>query len=268
VHPIEHLRHVARASGADGALVAQEAARALAQMAAIEPAGLVPACRRLVERHLVSGPIWWLSARILAADDQRAAARQAATELDHDDTGRRLAAALPESSTAIVVGSPEHTSFALRVRGDVEALVVDSGGEGAPLVRRLIDGGSDASLVPVSGVGAAAAVAGLVLVEALAAGPTGLLAAPGSLPAAAVAAHVGTPVWAVTGVGRVLPDRLWDALLAGFDAAGAEPWDRDAELVPAPLLTGVVGPDGEAGVAEGLSAATCPVAPELLRLTG
>lgn len=267
MHPIEHLRHVARASGADGALVAQEAAGALAQMAAIEPAGLVPACRRLVERHLVSGPIWWLSARILGADDQRAAARQAASELDNDDTGRHLAAALPESSTAVVIGWPEHASFALRVRGDVEALVVDSGGDGAPLVRRLRDAGSDTALVPVSGVAAAAAVAGLVLVEALAGGPTGVLAAPASLAAAAVAAHVGLPVWAVTGVGRVLPERLWDALLSGFDA-GAEPWDRDAELVPASLLTSVVGPEGETGVAEGLAAATCPVAPELLRLTG
>jgi hypothetical protein len=237
-------------------------------MAAIEPAGLVPACRRLVERHLTSGPIWWLSARILGADDQRTAARRAASELDEDETGRHLARALPESATVAVVGWPEYASHALRVRGDIEALVVDSGGDGAPLVRRLRDGGSEASLVPAGGVGAAAAVAELVLVEALAAGPSGVLAAPGSLPAAAVAAHLGASVWAVTGVGRVLPDRLWDALLAAFDGAGAEPWERDAELVPASLLTRVVGPDGEVGVAEGLAAATCPVAPELLRLTG
>ena len=80
MHPIEHLRYVARATGADPALVASEAAAALAQMAAMDPAGLVPACRRLVERHLTSGPVWWLSARILGADDQRRAAREAAAD--------------------------------------------------------------------------------------------------------------------------------------------------------------------------------------------
>jgi hypothetical protein len=212
--------------------------------------------------------VWWLSARILGADDQRAAARRAAAELDNDETARHLAHSLPEAATLVVIGWPEHAGDALRVRGDVEALVVDSGGDGAALVRRLRDAGSEATLVSDTGVGAAAAVAELVLVEALAAGPTGVLAAPGSLPAAAVAAHLGAPVWAVTGVGRVLPDRLWDALLAAFDGAGAEPWDREAELVPAPLLTCVIGPDGEAPVSDGLAAASCPVAPELLRLTG
>ena len=88
MHPIEHLRYVARAAGADPALVASEAAAALAQMAALDPAGLVPACRRLVERHLTAGPVWWLSARILGADDQRAAAREAAALLDRDPTMR------------------------------------------------------------------------------------------------------------------------------------------------------------------------------------
>jgi len=72
----------------------------------------------------------------------------------------------------------------------------------------------------------------------------------------------------VTGVGRVLPERLWNAVLTRFDATGAEPWDRRAELVPASLLTSVVGTDGPMTVEEGLAAATCPAAPELLRLTG
>jgi len=268
MHPIEHLRHVARATGADPALVASEAAAALAQMASMDPAGLVPACRRLVEAHLTSGPVWWLSARILGADDQRAAARLAAAELDDDDTARHLAAALPESSSALILGWPELTAAALRRRGDVEALVVDAGGEGGALARRLRDGGGDSALVPDLGVGSGAAVAELVLIEAYAAGPPGVLATPGSLAAAAVAVHLNVPVWAITGVGRVLPERLWDALLTRFDATGGEPWERPAELVPASLLSAVVGPDGAVGVEEGLAAATCPVAPELLRPTG
>ncbi len=267
MHPIEHLRHVARATGADPALVASEAASALAQMAALEPAGLVPACRRLIERHLTSGPVWWLSARILGADDPRAAAREAAALLDGDRTMRHLAEALPDGATVAILGWPDLTADALRRRGDVEALVIDSGGDGAVLVRRLHDAGNDAELIPDGRVGSAAAVAELILVEAYVGGPAGVLAAPGSLAAAAVGAHLGTPVWAVAGVGRVLPERLWDALVVRFDEAGDEPWERPAELVTASLISAVVGPEGLVPAEEGLAAATCPVAPELLRLT-
>jgi len=265
MHPIEHLRHVARATGADPVLVATEAATALAQMAVIDPAGLVPACRRLIDRHLTSGPVWWLSARVLAADDQRRAARAAAGELDGDRTARRLASALPDNCSALLVGWPDLIAEALRIRGDIEALVVDAGGDGHALVRRLSDSDSASALVGDVGVGSAAAVAELVLVEAHVAGPAGVFATPGSLAAAAVATHLGVPVWAVAGVGRVLPERLWDALVARFDATGEEPWDRHAELVPASLLTAVIGPDGPVPVEEGLAAATCPPAPELLR---
>jgi hypothetical protein len=267
MHPIEHLRYVARASGADPALVASEAAAALAQMAALEPAGLVPACRRLVERHLTAGPVWWLSARILGADDQRAAAREAAALLDRDPTMPRLAEALPDGASVVVLGWPDLIGDALRRRGDVEALVVDAGGEGAVLARRLADAGGDTALIPEGRVGSAAAVAELILVEAYVGGPAGVLASPGSLAAAAVGAHMDTPVWAVTGVGRVLPERMWDALVARFDETGGEPWERPAELVPASLLSAVVGPSGLVSVEEGLADATCPVAPELLRPT-
>lgn len=267
MHPIEHLRYVARASGADPALVASEAADALAQMASLEPAGLVPACRRLVERHLTSGPVWWLSARILGADDQRAAAREAAALLNGDRTTRHLVDALPEGASVVILGWPDLAGDALRRRGDVEALVVDVGGEGAVLARRLEDAGGEAVLIPEGRVGSAAAVADLILVEAFVGGPAGVLAAPGSLAAAAVGAHLGTSVWAVTGVGRVLPERLWDALVTRFDENGEEPWERDAELVPASLLAEVVGPHGRVPAGEGLADATCPVAPELLRPT-
>lgn len=268
MHPIEHLRHLARVAGADPVFVAREAALSLAEIAALEPAGLVPACRRLVEAHVESGLVWWLSARVLTADDQPAACRQAARELDDDPTDRVLATHLPDETTALVVGWPGLTASALGRRGDVEVLVVDAEGAGGRLVGRVHERGGEACLVPASGVGPAAAVAGLVLVEASAAGPSGVLASPLSLAAAAVAAHAGVPVWAVTGVGRVLPAPLWDALLARLDAGGAEPWDRPGELVPAALIAAVVGPGGCAGVEEGLSAAACAVAPELLRPVG
>jgi hypothetical protein len=95
-----------------------------------------------------------------------------------------------------------------------------------------------------------------------------VLATPGSLGAAAVGAQLGVPVWAVAGVGRVLPERLWDALVTRFDETAGEPWSRPAELVPASFLSGLVGPEGIVPVEEGLANATCPAAPELLRLTG
>ncbi|MHB1931001.1 MAG: hypothetical protein ACYCUG_16545, partial [Acidimicrobiales bacterium] len=187
--------------------------------------------------------------------------------LAHDPTARRLADALPEETTVLVVGWPDSAAEALRRRGDLVVLVVDSGGDGAALVRRLADAG-DATLVPDRGVAAAAAVSGLLLVEALVAGPSGLLAAPGSHAAAAVASDAGVPVWGVVPVGRVLPDALWQAALARFDGGGLEPWERDAELVPAGLVSSVVGPEGPAATAAALASPACPPAPELLRPTG
>lgn len=254
MHPIERLRYVARLEGADPAALAREVASSLAEVAATDVAGLVPACRRLVEHHPANGPIWWLSARLLAAAEPYDEARVAAAALANDPTSRRLAEVLPEDATVLVVGWPDTVGDALRRRGDLEVLVVESGGDGAGLARRL----DDAATVPDRGIAAAAVVADLVLVEALVAGPSGVLAAPGSHAAAAVAARADRPVWGVVPVGRVLPDALWRAALSRFDGGGLEPWDRDAELVPAELLSALVGVDD-------LTTPTCPVAPELLR---
>lgn len=267
MHPIERLRYVARAEGADPALVASEAASALAAVARGDPAGLLPACRRLIGRHLTAGPVWWLSARLLGSSDVAAEARAAAGELAEDPTGRHLAGAIPDDATVLLVGWPDVAAAALRRRGDLEVLVVDGGGEGAALARRLADAGNDVALVSDSGAAAAAVVADLVIVEARAAGPSGVLAAPGSHASAAVGSRSGASVWAVAGTGRVLPAALWEALLARFDAGG-EPWERDAELVPSDLLGAFVGPEGPVGVVEGLAASTCAPAPELLRDAG
>ena len=268
MHPIEHLRYVARAAGADPAVVAAEAAEGLIEMARIQPAGLLPACRRLIERHVTAGPVWWLSARMLRDDDPVRVGRRSATELQQDPTAQHLADELPEAATAVVIGWPDIVSDSLRWRGDVEVLVVEWAGEGDHLVRRLTDLGTEASLVSESGVGPAAVVADLVLIEALAAGPAGVLAVPGSMAAAAVATHQQVPVWAVTGVGRVLPGPLWDALLARLDESGVEPWDRSVEVVPADLIREVVGPEGRLAGSDGLERATCPPAPELFRPAG
>lgn len=133
------------------------------------------------------------------------------------------------------------------------------------LARRLDDAGTPAAVVPDAGVAAAVVVSDLVVIEATAAGPSGVLATLGSHNAAAVAAHRGVPVWAIAGIGRVLPGPLWDALLARLDQGPAEPWDRPVELVPVTLLNAMIGPHGPVDPDEGLAQAMCPVAPELLR---
>ncbi|HUZ44892.1 MAG TPA: hypothetical protein VMU63_10855 [Acidimicrobiales bacterium] len=264
MHPIEHLRMVARAEGAGPTLLAREAAAALGTFAH-ESAALVTGCRRLIDRHPEVGPLWWLSARVLIAADAAPEIRRCADQLDSDDTAPVLAAELPGSVTAVVVGWPEQAAWALRRRGDVEVLAVDYDGEGRDLVRRLSSSGVDISEVSSSGAAAAVVVSGLVLLEAVSAGPTGILAAPGSHAVAAVARRAGVPVWAVAGVGRVLPARLWEAQLSCLDGTGIEPWERSTELVPVDLIDQVIGPDGARSGAELASGADCPVAPELLR---
>jgi hypothetical protein len=268
MHPIERLRYVARATGADPSLLVRETAGALADVMRVEPVGLVPACRRLIDRHLTVAPVWWLCARLLTAADPIAAAWAAAAEMEDDPTDAILGDCLPEEATVTLIGWPDLAAPALRRRGDLELLIADAQGDGSALVRRLIDCDVDAVAVPDAGVAAATVVSDLVLIEAVAAGPTGVLAATGSHAAAAVAALAGTPVWAVAGVGRVLPGPLWDALLLRIDAGAAEPWDRAVELVPAGLMTELVGPGGRVAAGDGLAEAGCPVAPELLRNAG
>ena len=185
MHPIERLRYVARAAGADPSLLVRETAAALADMVRVEPVGLVSACRRLVERHVTTGPVWWLTARVLTAGDPGQAAWVAATEMEDDPTPGLLTAALPDDATVTIVGWPDVAASALHRRGDAEVLVVDAMGDGSALARRLGQAGTDTSVVPDTGVAAAAIVSDLVLIEALAAGPTGILATSGSHAAAA-----------------------------------------------------------------------------------
>jgi len=264
MHPIEHLRYVARAAGEGPALLAREAAGALAAFSD-DPAGLVTACRRLVDRQPTSGPIWWLAARVLGApDDGATEAWRAAAELERDPTVDALVVDLPDDALVTVIGWPEQVGAALRRRGDARVLVVDAAAEGDGLVRRLTGAGVDADLVDESGLGGAAAESDLVLLEASALGPSGFVALAGSRAAAAVGRHAGAAVWLVAGVGRVLPGRLWDALATRLTDA-AEPWESIDELVPLDLVDRVIGPTGAQSPDDAVRRADCPVTPELLK---
>jgi len=255
VHPIERLRYVARADGAGVSRLVEAAAHALAGMGTDE-AALVTGCRQMVDRHPAIGPMWWLASRMLCGDDPGAEAWAVVEALDADQTGHILSGLLPDDAVTVVLGWPELTADALHRRGDLHVRVVDAPG----LVRSL----DDAYDVPVTGIGAAVADADVVLVEALAVGPTGFVAISGSRAAAAVARHAQVPVWVVAGEGRLLPARMWEALLGRLDMQG-EPWDEDFEVVPLDLADQVVGPWGAGSVAEALTHTDCPVAAELFK---
>ncbi|QYG93985.1 hypothetical protein HC251_17120 [Iamia sp. SCSIO 61187] len=261
MHPIEHLRYVARAGGADPVDLASEAAHALGAFDD-DPAGLVAAARQLVARHRAVGPLWWLCSRVLVAPEPMAEGLAAARELEADPTDGVLAAFLPDEARVLIVGWPATVVPALARRGDLDVLAADDG-TGVDVGRALARVDIPVLDVPSQGVGAAAATAEVVLLEALAAGPAAALCAPGSRSAAAVARAAGRTVWLVAGVGRVLPGPTYDACAAGA-VDPDEPWEADLDVVPLDLVDRVVRTEGPVDVATGVASPGCPVAPELL----
>src|SRR5256714_11046919 len=175
MHPIERLRMVARAAGEGPALLAQEAAGALVAFGD-DPAGLVTACRRLVDRQPTSGPIWWLAARVLCSSEPAQEAWRAVEALHDDRTPEQVAANLPDGAVVTVVGLGEHTGDALVRRGDLEVLLVDNDTVEPHLIRRLQRTDTMLDAVPAARAGAAGAASDLVVFEVGAMGPTGMLA--------------------------------------------------------------------------------------------
>ncbi len=257
---MERLRHLARAGPLDHAVLVQEAATALAALGD-DRAGLLLSSRRLLERHGASGPLWWLCARMLCSDDPRAEASACIEEIEADETPRHLARELPPDATVVVLGWPEVTVPALARRGDLRILVVEALGEGVELLRWLRQTRVDAVDVPQPGLAAAVGVADLVVLEAAAVGPEDVLAVAGSTASAAVAGHLGVPVWVVAGAGRVLPPPLWADLV--LRQGGPAPWLAAQELAPLALAGTVVRPDGPVRLPAVLPP-DCPPAPELL----
>jgi hypothetical protein len=262
MHPIERLRYVARAGEAPTVPLVREAAVALASFAN-DPVELLTACRQLIERRPSCGPLLWVAARMVTGTDPSTEAWDAVDVLSRDTTARELAHALPADSTVLVIGASEICGEAVRQRPDVEVLVADTVGEGYGLVHRLDARDHVVADVPPAGVGAAAAEADLVLLEAEVMHELAALARSGSLSAAAVARHHDVPVWLVAGVGRVLPSRMFEWVVER--ATDIDPWDDDVEAVPIELVGKIVGPSGPQPVGEIRFRVDCPVAPELFR---
>lgn len=262
MHPIEHLRYVARARGLDPGELAREAAQALGSLRG-DHRDLVIACRRIVERHPEAGPLWWMGAEILTADDPGTAAWDLADRVSDDRSHRVIAGALPDEATVVTIGWPSIGGAALMRRGDVRVWCVDSRHEASSFLQRLERCDVECDPVPAENMARAVADADLVIVEGVAACPQRVLAPVGSHVLAAVAASVGTPVWCTLGIGRRLPVEYVDAIAER--ALTGDPWDLDIDDLPVGLVTHVATGDGVTDdVASGLRA-ECRFAPELLR---
>lgn len=121
---------------------------------------------------------------------------------------------------------------------------------------------------------AEAASADVVLVATSAVGPGGMVVDGDDEGILEAARTVEAEIWALSGVGRLLPARLWQALCARLERPA--PAARTAasayfDQVPAPGVvvamegvSQVAGPGGVATLADALARCDCPEPPELL----
>ncbi len=242
MHPIEHLRYVARATGADPVSLVVETAQALRGLKS-EPAGLVLAARRIVERHPTCAPLWWLCASVLAAGEPFDKALELSAQIDADETTNFLIEALPQDATVCIVGWSPTALEAIARRGDCRAIIADSFGTGDAAVNALERLDVDVRGVTLEHAGIAVQMSDVVIIDALGCGGTEVLAVGGAHAVAALAYCENTPAWLVTRLGTRLPIELWEAMkLANRDADA--PWRSDVDVIPRQLLGRLIGPTG------------------------
>jgi hypothetical protein len=217
----------------------------------------VVACKRIIRRHPLCGPLWWLGSRVLTSVDPVAELRAVEADMENDRTAIELAAALPDGATVCVLGWPDLIGEAIDRRGDVRVLAIDVADLGSSFSRQLQRRGVDADEVDAADLSAAVRDADFVLVEVLIAAGSEALAERLSYAAAAAAYCAEIPVWAVAGVGRCVPNNV----MAALHERG-----HDGESVPAGLFTDIVGTGGRSGPLETFDA-ECGFAPELLRMS-
>ena len=267
MQPFERLRRLARDPGPAGDEADQwfvaEAADCLAGFAD-DPAGLVVACRRLLAHHPTAGVLWWLCSHVLTAPDAAEAAWEASRRLDGDRTAERLRDWLPfpHDETIAVLEWPPVIGAALSERTDLDLAVVPRRDGDGRLRSRLRIAGANARLVREHEL--TGSEPSHLLVEAHAASPTDAVVPAGALDLARELAARGATVVLVSGLGRVLPERLMTALRRGVDPTDPHsPW----ELLPLDAVQRVATPVGLRDPADLARQVDCPIAPELLRLT-
>ena len=236
---MERLRYVARAGDVPVAPLVREAAAALVTMAD-DPMGLLTSCRRLVDRRPGCAPLMWLAARMLTGADPRSEAADAVAEIEADPTGHELDHRLGHGWLVAALGDSDIAGPVLRSRPDLRIVSAD-----------------------------AADTADVVVLESDCVGPSAALVPPGAVETAARARASAVPVWLVAGVGRALPERMWDLVTARLD--GAKP-PSDGKMLDLEvldlnrLITQVVTPVGLRSPEQISSRIDCPSAPELFRL--
>jgi hypothetical protein len=280
VHPIERLRHVARAGDADGSFLAEEAAVALGALA-FEPRALVPAARRLLDFHPRCAPLWWVCAELLAADDPAGRSHELSLMLAEDPTSAELAAALPGAATIATSGGAK-VSDALVERPDLDVRLVSSPLDLRYQLRRL-GGFVDVAGFTDEDLEEALEAATVVLVEVEALSRAGALLDPRSARLVEASRQLPVELWVVAGRGRTLPMPLFEAMRARIakgrrPGAAQEGWswqeessrafEPDPAEVPQVVELGrvavVVGPDGPRRPEIEVSRLRCPVPAELL----
>lgn len=265
MHPIEHLRYVARAQGVDAVSIVEETAYGLGSMM-YDGAALVVACRRIVERHPFNGPLWWLCANIATSSDGTDEVWELAQQIRADPTGAALGEALPDGSTVVTIGAPDLIGDGLVRRGDVRVLALDVGHTATSFVRRLEHHDVEYDPVDAGAAGTVCAAADVALVEALAIDSDRAIVPLGSSTIAAAASAAGTPVWVVAGVGRRLPKPMIDSMANRIESLAAErdPWDLDVEALSTSLFTDVVGPYGKIPMGPPAIVPECPMAYDII----
>ena len=85
MHPIEHLRYVARAHYYDPCEVASDAAYALIALSS-DPGGLLVGCRLVLEYHPDNAPLWWVCAQAVTSLEPRRVLRECLEKLHDADS--------------------------------------------------------------------------------------------------------------------------------------------------------------------------------------
>lgn len=263
VHPIEHLRYVARSHGADPVEVAFGAADALSGVVSDPPALLVSA-RRLVEHHPSNAYLWTVCAHAVTSIEPRADIASAVAAMSHDDTAGHLVDALVGVDSVTTVGWSGHIVDALVRCGTAHALVVDSLGDGQDALRVLSRRGVGCELVAAEGVGAAATSTDAVVIPVFAVGDETSLAPGGALALASTAYCAGRAVWLVAPAGVRLAQPMFEAMIQ-VGLGRPDPWAAGLDIVPHGLVSRVFGADGNHDPSYLRGMSSSPNAPELVR---
>jgi len=243
--------------------MARETAIALVAFAD-DDAGLLIACQRILDRQPTAAPLVWLVAHGLGAPDARKALWDAVETLEDDSTMAALAYSLPDDARVATIGWGQAAASLARKRGDVSFIAVDTDGDVEYQVDRLLDNGTNVTVVDPEGTAQALFDATHLVVDLEALGPDQGLAPLGGYAAAAVAHHLGLPVWGVAPIGVSLNDKMYGGLIGRWNKQTGDPlYLRRFEQLPTTLIDQVATTAGVVTTEQASRDSGCPIVPEL-----